>query len=76
MISKYFHRNITESVNYVCELESITTNNKTGPFLMKEYHLHNVKKVRLENGQQEFKIWYPSDGMRIILMWLKRLLLE
>jgi hypothetical protein len=76
MSNLYFHWDITESDNDVCEIESVVTNNKFGPVLMKEYGLFDIKLFVLDNEQLEFKIWFTSDGVEIIPVWCKKLLIE
>jgi hypothetical protein len=76
MSSVYFHWDILESDNYVCEMENVMTNNKSGIVLMKEYELNDVKLFKLNEGNQHCKFWFINDGMNIIPMWFKRLLIE
>jgi hypothetical protein len=60
--SLYFHWDILESDNYVCKVE--------------EYEGNDVKLFRLTDGTQHCKIWFTNDGINIIPIWFKRLLLE
>ena len=50
--SLYFHWDILESDNYVCEIESFTTNSKSGAVLIKEYGVNDMKVFRLNDGAQ------------------------
>jgi hypothetical protein len=52
------------------------TNSKSGAVLMKEYELHDIKLFRLNDGDQYCKIWFPNNGINIIPLWFKRLLIE
>jgi hypothetical protein len=72
----YFHWDIMESYNYVCEIEEIMTNNKSATVLMKEYLLNDMKVFRLNDGNQHCKFWFTNKGMKIIPVWYKRLLVE
>jgi hypothetical protein len=76
MSNVYFHWDITELDTYVCEIESVMTNNKSGVVLMKEYKLTDVKLFRVNDGCQHCQIWFTNDGVNIIPMWFKRLLIE
>jgi hypothetical protein len=62
----FFHWDIIESYNYVCEIENVMTNNKSGTVLMKEYGLNDLKLFRLNEGNQHCKFWFTNDGMNII----------
>jgi hypothetical protein len=64
----YFHWDVIESYTYVCEIESVSTNNKSGAVCMKEYGLNDVKLFRLNEGNQHCKFWFINDGMNIIPM--------
>jgi hypothetical protein len=64
--SLYFHWDILESDNYVCEMECVLTNNKPRPVLMKVYGLNDVKLFRLDKVNQHCKFWFTNDGMNII----------
>jgi hypothetical protein len=72
----FFYWDIMESDTYDCEIEGLSTNNKSGVMLMKEYGLNDVKLSRLVDGNQHCKFWFTNDGMNIIPMWFKRLLIE
>jgi hypothetical protein len=52
----YFHWDILDNYNYVCEVESIMTNSKSGAILMKEYGLNDIKLFRLNDDNQHCKI--------------------
>jgi hypothetical protein len=65
-----------ENYNYVCEVEGIMTNSKSGAALMKEYGLNDMKIFRLNDGTQHCKFWFTNDGVNIIPLWFKRLLIE
>jgi hypothetical protein len=43
---------------------------------MKEYGMNDVKLFRVNDGNQHCKFWFTNDGMNIIPMWFKRLLIE
>jgi hypothetical protein len=70
----YFHWDIIEYDNYVCEVEN-TSDNK-GIIKMKEYGLNDMKLFRLNDGTQHCKIWFTNDGINITPIWYKRLLVE
>jgi hypothetical protein len=72
----YFHWDIMENYNDVCEVEGIMTNSKSGAILMKEYGINDMKRFRLTDGNQHCKIWFTNDGINIIPIWFKRLLVE
>jgi hypothetical protein len=72
----YFHWDIMENYNYVCERENVLMNSKSGTVKMKEYGLNDMKMFRLNDVTQHCKIWFSNDGMNIIPMWCKRLLVE
>jgi hypothetical protein len=72
----FFHWDVTESDTYLCEIEGVSTNLKSETVLMKEYDLHGIKLVRLNEGDQHCKFWFTNDGMNIIPIWFKRLLIE
>jgi hypothetical protein len=74
--SLYFHWDISESDNYICEVENIMTNSGFGYVKMKEYGLYDIKLFRLTDGNQHCKIWFTNDGINIIPLWFKRLLVE
>jgi hypothetical protein len=68
--SLYFHWDIVESDNYVCEIESVVTNSKSGAVLIKEYGVNDMKVFRLNDGAQNCKIWFTNNGTDIIPLWL------
>jgi hypothetical protein len=72
----YFHWDISKSDNYVCEIESVVMNSKSGGVLMKKYGVQDIKLFRLNDGPQHCKIWFTNDGINIIPLWFKRLLIE
>jgi hypothetical protein len=72
----YFHWDILDNYNYVCEIESIMTNSKSGAILMKEYRINDMKLFRLNDGIQHCKFWFTNDGINITPIWFKRLLIE
>jgi hypothetical protein len=74
--SLYFHWDIIESDNYVCEVENVVMNSELGGVKMKEYGLNDMKSFRLNEGTQHCKIWFKNDGINIIPIWFKRLLVE
>jgi hypothetical protein len=76
MSNIYFHWDIMESDNFVCEIESVVTNSKSGVVLAKEFGLNDMKLFRVNDGTQHCKIWFTKDGMNIIPMWFKRLLIK
>jgi hypothetical protein len=57
----FFHWDVMESDTYVYEIESASTNNKSGDVCMKEYGLNDVKLFRLNEGNQHCKIWFTKD---------------
>jgi hypothetical protein len=72
----YFHWDVIENYNYVCEIENAVTNSKSGAVSMKEYGLNDMKLFRVNEGDQHCKIWFTNDGINIIPLWFKRLLVE
>jgi hypothetical protein len=62
----YFHWDAMESDSYICEVEGIMINKKSGAVVMKEYRINDVKLFRLTDGNQHCKIWFTNDGMNII----------
>jgi hypothetical protein len=57
-----------KSDTYVCEIEGVSTNHKSGPDLMKEYGMNDVNLFRMNDGSQHCKIGFTNDGMNIIPM--------
>jgi LPS sulfotransferase NodH len=51
-------------------------NTGLGYIKMKEYGLNDMKLFRLNDGNQHCKIWFTNDGINIIPIWYKRLLVE
>jgi hypothetical protein len=76
MSNVYVYWNRIESDNYVCEVESAMTNNKLCLVVMKEYGVSDMKIFRVNDDTQHCKIWFPNDGMNIIPMWSKSILVE
>jgi hypothetical protein len=72
----YFHWDIMENYNYVCEIENIMTNNKSGAVMMKEYELNDIKLFGLNDRDQHCKILFANNGMNIIPLWFMRLLVK
>jgi hypothetical protein len=46
----YFHWDIIEFDNYICEIESVVMNSKSETVLMKEYGLNDINLYRLNDG--------------------------
>jgi hypothetical protein len=72
----FFHWDIAESDTYACVIEGVSPRNKSGIVLMKEYRLNDVKLNKVNEGNQSCKFWFTNDGMNIIPMWFKRILIE
>jgi hypothetical protein len=61
---------------YVYEIENVAMNSKSRAVLMKEYGVNDVKLFSLTDGTKQCKIWFTNDGINVIPMWFKRLLIE